>query len=285
MLTWVDVASAKLVVDGDVAQVARAMGEAEALGLLTQPDRESPHRFHPLVRAFLLSELAARIGDAEILKMHERVGQALEGTDWATAAWHYSAAGDDESAARVVDGAIDAIFALGQFERARPFLDGSAGALDRPGALILRSRLELSRGNYQQATTLAERACEAGTGTPLAGQALLNMSSILGFGGFEDKAVHLAEEALRAGLSSSQQSVAKATIAMWEAGREGRLDKIADGLRDLAARQDVAGHQRYAGITRLNLSGVLLWLGDSQEAADAAARAQVDLGGRSSWLR
>ena len=281
VLTWVDVASAQLVVDGDAAQVAVAIGEAETLGLLTQPDRESPHRFHPLVRAFLLSQLAARVGEAEILRTHQRVGEALERSDWATAAWHYRAAGDDESAARVVDGAIDAIFASGQFERARPFLDGSAGAWDRPGSLILRSRLELSRGNYQQASTLAERACNAGAGPPLAGQALLNMSSILGFGGFEDKAVHRAEEALRAGLSGSQQSVAKATIAMWEAGREGRLDMIADGLRELAVRQDMAGHHRYAGITRLNLSGVLLWLGDSKEAADAAARAQVDLGGRS----
>ena len=106
------------------------------------------------------------------------------------------------------------------------------------------------------------------------------MSSILGFGGFEDKAVHHAEQALRAGLSSSQQRVAKATIAMWEAGREGRLDEIADGLRELAVHQDLAGHHRYAGITRLNLSGVLLWVGDAREAADAAARAQVDLGGR-----
>ena len=281
VLTSVDVASAQLVVDADASEVALAIGEAETLGLLSQPDRESPHRFHPLVRAFLQSQLAARIGDVEILNIHERVGQALEGDDWATSAWHYRAAGDEELAARVVDGAIDAIFASGQFERARPFLDGSAGAWDRPGALILRSRLELSRGNYQQASAFAERACDVSTGTPLAGQALLNMSSILGFGGFEDKAVHRAEEALRAGLSSSQQSVAKATIAMWEAGREGRLDKIADGLRELAVRQDVAGHHRYAGITRLNLSGVLLWLGDAQEAADAAARAQVDLGGRS----
>jgi len=66
---------------------------------------------------------------------------------------------------------------------------------------------------------------------------------------------------------------------MWQAGRDGRLDLIADGLRDLVAEQDLAGHRRYAGITRLNLSGVLLWLGDVRDAASEAARAQVDLGG------
>ena len=49
-----------------------------------------------------------------------------------------------------------------------------------------------------------------------------------------------------------------ATIAMWDAEREGPLDSIADGLRELAIRQSREGHHRYAGITRLNLAGVLL---------------------------
>ncbi len=68
---------------------------------------------------------------------------------------------------------------------------------------------------------------------------------------------------------------------MWEAGREGPLDSIADQLATLAGQQDIAEQRRYAGITRLNLSSVLLWLGDAAEAAHVASRAQVDLGGRS----
>ena len=67
---------------------------------------------------------------------------------------------------------------------------------------------------------------------------------------------------------------------MWDAEREGPLDAIADSLRDLGVRQSRDGHHRYAGITRLNLSGVLLWLGEPREAI-LAAQAQVDLGGRS----
>ena len=67
---------------------------------------------------------------------------------------------------------------------------------------------------------------------------------------------------------------------MWDAEHEGRLDLIADGLRDLAIRQSREGHHRYAGITRLNLAGVLLWLGEPKEAILAAGQAQVDLGGR-----
>ena len=49
---------------------------------------------------------------------------------------------------------------------------------------------------------------------------------------------------------------------------------------NLAIRQSREGHHRYAGITRLNLAGVLLWLGEPDEAARAAGQAQVDLGGR-----
>ncbi len=173
VLTWVDLASAQLVCDGGAVDIGSAIRSAEELGLLTQPDRESPHRFHPLVRAFLLSQFSGQVGQAQIVKIHSRVGMALEASDWATAAWHYRAAGDIESAERVVDSAIESIFAAGLFERARPFLDGSAGSRDRTGALILRSRLELLRGNYGQATNLAQRAVEQSEGSALSGQALL----------------------------------------------------------------------------------------------------------------
>ena len=235
----------------------------------------------PLVRAFLLSQLVADIGETAVREIHERVGRALETTDWATAAWHLREAGDPTTAAQVVDGAINSVFASGQFERARAFLDGSTGSLDRPGALILRSRLELARGNFDQAQSLARQAVPASVNGSLAGPALLNVSSILGFGGFEEAAVGFARDALHAGsLTSSQRDVALATIAMWDAEHEGPLDSIADGLRDLAIRQSREGHHRYAGITRLNLAGVLLWLGAPKEAIRAAGQAQVDLGGR-----
>ena len=281
ILTWVDTETAALVCEMDRSGILQAIRDAEGLGLLVQPDRDSPHRFHPLVRAFLLAQLQAEIGVVEIRAIHERVGHALESSDWATAAWHLREAGDADAAAQVVDGAIDSVFASGQFERTRPFLDGSTGSLERPGALILRSRLELARGNVDEAASLARRAVAASANSLLAGPALLNVSSILGFGGFEESAVEFAKDAIEAGrLTTSQHDVALATIAMWQAEHEGPLDSIADGLRDLAIRQSREGHHRYAGITRLNLAGVLLWLGEPREAIRAAGQAQVDLGGR-----
>ena len=108
--------------------------------------------------------------------------------------------------------------------------------------LILRSRLELLRGNYNEASHLAQSAVHVSQGSALSGQALLNLSSIYGFGGFADESVSLAEQALSAAFAQAQYSIAQATIAMWESGRVGRLDSIADQLANLAEQQDLAGH-------------------------------------------
>ncbi len=214
--------------------------------------------------------------------MNRDVAARMESTDWETSAWHYRAAGDAAAAARVLDNAIDEVFASGQFEIARPFLDGSAGSRERPGALILRSRIELARGSYSKASELGRAAVAAATDTPLAGQALLNMSSLLGFGGIQDDAAHFAQAALTAGLPLSQRRIAEASVWMWRAARDGNLEAIADDLRHLALQQDRDGHHRYAGISRINLAHVLLWIGDAADAMEQATQAQVDLGGRRS---
>jgi ATP/maltotriose-dependent transcriptional regulator MalT/DNA-binding SARP family transcriptional activator len=279
VLTWVDVETARLVVEASTGSVTNAIHEAERLGLLSRPDRESPHRFHPLVRAFLQSQLIAQMGEPAVLRLHARVGYALQSRDWAVAAWHLRAAGQGDAAGRVIDAAIESILASGSIEQTRPFLDGSAGSPERTGALILRSRLELMRGQYGSATDLASRASAVATDSPLRAMALLNQSSILGNDGFEDDAAALAEQAVEAGLSPGQERIARGQIALWKAAREGPLDSIADEFVALARSQDEDGQPRYAGVTRLNLALIFLWLGRLSEAIEAAARAQIDLGG------
>jgi hypothetical protein len=143
----------RLVCDLPITSITAAITDAEKIGLLTRPDRESSHRFHPLVRDFLHAQLLAEIGIQAVRKLHHRTASELESTDWAAAAWHYREAGDPEAAARVVDDSVDEVFAAGHFEQCRPFLDGSAGTRDRPGALILRSRIELSRGTTTKQLT------------------------------------------------------------------------------------------------------------------------------------
>ena len=116
VLVSVDPETGALVVDRPASEVAGLIGEAEALGLLSRPDREAPHRFHPLVRDFLAAHLASEIGSAAVRDLHLRVAQALEPTDWFGSAWHYRAAGQPDDAARVIDAALPNILALGTVE-------------------------------------------------------------------------------------------------------------------------------------------------------------------------
>ena len=125
---------------------------------------------------------------------------------------------------------------------------------------------------------MANAAAEGARGGPLAGMTLLNLASVLGIGGIPEAAFDSVEKALETDLTPTQRNLATATIALWEAEHEGNLDTIADNLRELAVRQDRAGHQRYAGVTRVDLAGILLWLGDTVDAVRIAARAEVDLG-------
>jgi DNA-binding SARP family transcriptional activator len=277
VLAVVDAAAASLVDDRSADEIVESIADAERLGLLTRPDPEAPHRFHPLVREFLAARLEATIGRAAVEELHRRLGAALESRDWWMSAWHYRAAGDDAEAARVLDAAIDHIYAFGQFERTRPYIDGRTSS-DRTTTLLLRSRIELGRGNHERALELARRAVETAVDGQIAGLALLNLASVQGIGGIPEAAFVSVEKALQESLTPAQRNLATATVALWEAEHEGNLEAIADNLRDLAIQQSRAGEKRYAAVTRVNLAGILIWLGRPREAIQTGALAEVTLG-------
>ena len=277
LLTAVAPDRAAAVDAGSSSEIANLIAEAEKVGLLSRPDRGQPHRFHPLVRDFLRSRLEEQLGPGEITRLHRAAASAALGKDWAAAAWHLAQAGDSDEAGRVIDDAVPLIIAGGQFDRAIPYLDGSAGPVDRPGALILRSRLELGRGSLDRARALAQSAADESDGHHLHGTSLLNLASLLGVAGFEEAAVDCATRAMNCELSQSQRLIAKATVALWEASIEGDLESVAEDLRMLAAHHARDGHKRHAGISGLNLATALLWIGDARGALVAANRADTDL--------
>jgi len=278
VLTAVDPESATLVDDRPIDVVTASIRHCENLGLLNRPDRESPHRFHPLVREFLVARLVVEIGAAKVSSIHLVVARSKEARDWVAAAWHYREGGQPNSAGLVVDGALASIIGSGDFERAREFVDGSAGSIRRPGAEILRSRLELERGNVSRASDLARAAADRAAGTPMVGLAMLNLTAVLARHGFDDQAISLAERALKGDLEAGQRMVAEASLALWQSQREGDLEGVADLLLELSRQQDEAGHRRYAGVSRANLAVALLWLGRPKEAGRIASRAEADLG-------
>ncbi len=279
MLTAVAPETAAVIGAGSSDEIAGLIAEAEKVGLLSRPDRGQSHRFHPLVRDFLRSRLEEQLGPDEITRLHRIVAAAVIGQDWEAATWHLVQAGDSNGAGRVVDDAMPLIIAAGQFGRVAPYLDGSAGAPDRPGALILRSRLELGRGSLDRARALAQAAVDESEGEELHGTSLLNLASLLGVAGFEEAVADCAIRAMRCDLTPSERAIAKATVALWDASQEGDLESIAEDLRLLAANHAREGHIRHAGISRLNLATALLWIGDARGALAAARMAETDLAG------
>jgi len=267
---------------GSSLEIPGLIAEAEKVGLLSRPDRGQPHRFHPLVRDYLRSKLEEELGPEEIIRLHRAVASAVVGSDWAAAAWHLVQAGDSDGAGGVIDEAVPLIIAAGQFDLCLAYLDGSAGATDRPGALILRSRLELGRGNLARAKALAQAAVDDSHGDSLHGTSLLNLASLLGVAGFGEAAVDCATRAMTCELTKSQRLIAKATVALWEASNEGDLESVAEDLRILAAHHAREGHRRHAGVSGLNLATALLWIGDARGALVAANKADTDLAGSDS---
>ena len=282
VLTAVDVGTAVLVDDRPADDVAATILHCETLGLLTRPDRESPHRFHPLVREFLVTRLALEIGAAAVRDLHRSIGRQLASVDWQGSAWHFVQGEDGGSAASVIDGAIEDIIASGAFRQVSPFLEPSAGDPMRPTALVLRSRIALDGGNGTKATGVARHAVGAAGEGRWAGTALLNLASILSVGGFDDEAVDTAAIALSSNLSVQQRCIAQAIVTVREASQEGDLEAIADSLRELAVLQEGQHLRRYAGISRLNLAATMLWLGETETALREADRAELALGGRES---
>ena len=279
VLMAVDVETAMLVDERPAEAIAASIRESERLGLLSRPDRESPHRFHHLVREFLVARLTAEVGDAAVRGLHRSIAEQLRDVDWYAAAWHYLMAGDADACASVVDAALDDIIASGLFEQVRPFLEPEAGDPDRPVASDLRSRLEVVRGHVRSGDGLARQALRRAGNGPFRGVALLNLISAVGLMGMDRETFDLASAALEEDLSQAQREIARGSLVIWATSEEGDLAEATAVLRALADDQEAAGRRRFAGISRQNLASTLTWLGETSDAYREATRAEALLGG------
>jgi ATP/maltotriose-dependent transcriptional regulator MalT/DNA-binding SARP family transcriptional activator len=250
---------------------------ADELGLLQRSGDEDPqYRFHPLVRDFLQARLEADIGKDAIRALHLELGRRFEGKEWRTSATHYSQGGDHVSVERVIESAVDEIFAAGRFNDVLPFLDLLSDPPDRPLGLILRSRLEMTHGAMSDALRLAGAAVGASSPShPRLGLALLNLASLKATAGVRQDVVELVHQALREPLTPHQREIADASVAAWESSKDGDLRVLVRRYSELARRQTSSGSRRYAAITRLNLSSALYWLGDAEGALREAEGAEI----------
>ena len=95
------------------AELAPVIAEAETLGLLTRPDRESPHRFHPLVRDFLVARLREEVGDARVREMHAVVAGVSRTDGLVRLCLALPRSRRRPHAVRVLDAAVPEILAAG----------------------------------------------------------------------------------------------------------------------------------------------------------------------------
>ncbi len=255
VLLEIDGASATLATGRSFDASMTTIEEAERLGLLVRPDQRSGHRFHPLVREFLVARLTREVGAAAVRELHRSIAAGYQGASWHTRAWHLLEAGDVDACQSTVDGALEQILASGEFEQAKRFLAPRAGDARRPAALFLRSKIALVHGDYHRALNLARRAVAAGAGTDVEGLCLLNLAAALGMCGIADEAEAISRRALECHLSDSQRYVAKATLALTQASQVGDLRQISDELDLLAHEQEAADLRRYAAISRLKSGG------------------------------
>jgi LuxR family maltose regulon positive regulatory protein len=247
---------AGVVGDIDVTETARLTSLAERLTLLTRPSRTSAatQRYHPLVREFLEARLRLTSGESAVAAMHRRVADAATRIDWRVAAHHYREAGDLGSVARVVAAAIPEIMGSGQYVAAGELIDTLPQQAESAGLNLVRSRVQLQKGAYDQALALSLAVLDAAEpGSQESDHALLNVATVHFHAG-EGPEAHAFADRLGATTSDDQlRLIAQGMTSMIDASRDGNLTDLARHLLLMADRQR-SDHPHYFGVTMLNLA-------------------------------
>jgi ATP/maltotriose-dependent transcriptional regulator MalT/DNA-binding SARP family transcriptional activator len=263
-----------LVADCDEAEAQHQIESAERSGLLGRRGEAGhrTHRYHPLVREFLLERLARDVGETGVRELHRKVARSADGRDWRLAAHHYAAAEDPADLHRVIAAALPEIMASGEFAHAEQLIDRWPPAAPIPEFDVFLSRLEFYRNRTDEALARGRSSIKRLSGTALA-SALANLSSLEYMAGDARRAVEHARalkdaeppEPLRQIAAGIEMIVASATV--------GDLDDLIRFLEAVGASQIERGDRHYAGISALNLGVALVGQGRAEEALAAGTRA------------
>jgi len=269
---------AAVVAEIEPAVVARFTAAAERLTLLTRPSRDlaSGRRYHPLVREFLEARLLATAGETAVIAMHRRVAESVAATDWRTAAHHYREARDISCVAAVIASAIPEIMGSGQYAAADEFIDQVPQETQSAGLKLVRSRMELQRGEIERAMALSNEVLEAAaTGSMEGDHALLNLVTTSLQLGDAAQALNFARRLRAQTVNDQLRMIAEATALLVASNDDGDTESLVRQLVSMAAKQRGV-YPHYFGVTMLNLGIVSLLrdepriaLGYADEAIDA----------------
>jgi ATP/maltotriose-dependent transcriptional regulator MalT/two-component SAPR family response regulator len=266
----------------DVESVRRNMDEVERLGLIARRNSRSGNgrRYHHLVREFLDARLRAEAGDGEVAELHRRVALAVESRDWALACRHLAAAGDTGDIPRVIDGAIARIMATGDYAQAESVIDDLEVEPIPASFLIIRSRMELRRGDSTNAVALARQASLPGSSDV----DWMNLASVLLTAGRIEDALSALSEAVSRVADGRLRELARVSVRLIRTSLDESVTDTATDLRRIAAREMRAGAAHYAGVAKLNLAVNLLHAGEMEQSLRSADDAQRLLAGAGSLI-
>jgi ATP/maltotriose-dependent transcriptional regulator MalT/DNA-binding SARP family transcriptional activator len=276
------------VVRPDLAAVASGLGEddargqiaaAERLGLLGGRGVRAPrsHRYHPLVRDFLLHRLAREIGEMGMAELHLVVARHADGRDWVLAAHHYAEAGEQAEVRRVIADSLAEIMGRGEFALAESYL--TRYPPDEPNAAfeVIQSRLEYSGNRSQAGLSRARGALHIAEASGIEDVALANLMALTMLTGDIEGARRHAEELASQPSRPTLTAIAASVLAATASSVDGSVRESVDRLRDMAADQTAHGLRHYAAVTHVNLAVALRVLGDQLGAIDAASEALSEL--------
>jgi LuxR family maltose regulon positive regulatory protein len=274
VLQTVDPVLAALVSHCSEGEARARIDLAERSGLLGRrtDHGQRTHRYHPLVRDFLLERLTRAEGPTAARDLHRVVAAWADGQDWRLAAYHYAAAGDAVDLHRVLAGAIASIMATGEFTYAEAYLERHPPDTPHPAFEIFLSRLDFYRNRPTEALQRAQAAVDR-VDDDARPSALLNLAAVEFLCGNVEAASAVAARLKPLGPRDPIGRIALVFEMVVRSASTGSIDVLNDELRRLLAAQVSAGDVHHAGISALNLAvGLLLQdrLADALEASAVA---------------
>lgn len=267
------------VVTGVEADAGRRHIEAaERLGLLSRRGSGATlaHRYHPLVRDFLQDRLRREIGERGLIDLHRQVAMWADSRDWRLAAFHYGAAGDLDAVRRVLTAAIQTIMSTGEYELAESLIDQYAPSDHDVVYEVIRSRMDVLRGDLDRATERARTAFDLADTLPEALRApiQLNWMSVAGVSGNAAEAARVANYLQADNLGDKGwRDIPRALLLVLESSLEGGVENSGRLLRRMARNQSGEGQTHLLGITELNLGNVFRSQSNPLGAREAAEKA------------
>ncbi len=247
----------------DETEAKARIARVEAYGLLVRIGGSSRfgHRYHPLVRDFLVHRLEGSVERVELQGIHGRIAAWAETRDWQLACRHHARAGDPASVVRVLGDNLGQIMSSGAYTSASAYLGMLPSGTSSEAIEIIRARTELQRGD---AATARRIAADVLARFPDSEWATLNAMTIALDVGRVEEALDLRERLAHLGSDETLLAIADATHRLIETCASGNLGVALEAVEHLVRINEDRGQSHYLGISHVNAAEVLRAIGDAE---------------------